>query len=86
MRSNEKSDVQRHFSNRHRPTFLHEAPNDTTDIPRHAEPGADETCRSSHEDLSTLNRQALSLAARLILGSIEIGDWSAIDGNEGESC
>ncbi len=47
MRFNEKSDVQKHFSSKHRPTFLHEAsadnhaPNDRTDIPRHAEPGAD---------------------------------------------
>jgi hypothetical protein len=47
MRFNEKSDVQKHFSKKHRPTFLHEssteshAPKDRTDIPRHAEPGAD---------------------------------------------
>jgi hypothetical protein len=47
MRFNEKSDVQKHFSKKYRPTFLHEsnteshAPKDRTDIPRHAEPGAD---------------------------------------------
>jgi hypothetical protein len=47
MRFNKKSDVQKRFSNKHRPKFLHEAnteshaPNDSTDIPRHAEPGAD---------------------------------------------
>ena len=47
MRFNEKSDVQKHFSKKHRPKFLHEAntesqaPNDISDIPRHAEPGAD---------------------------------------------
>jgi hypothetical protein len=47
MRFNQKSDVQKHFSNKHRPKFLHEvnteghAPNDTTDIPYHVEPGAD---------------------------------------------
>ena len=80
MLSNDKSDVKKHFLNRHRPTFLHEAnteghaPNDTIAIPRQAEPGADETCRGPHEDRTKLNRQALSLAARLILGSIEIGN------------
>lgn len=47
MRFNEKSDVQKHFSNKHRPRFLHNAnaeghaPHDTTDRTRHAEPGAD---------------------------------------------
>jgi hypothetical protein len=43
MRFNEKSDVQKHFSNKHRPTFLHEAStenhalNDRTDIARREE-------------------------------------------------
>jgi hypothetical protein len=43
MRFNEKSDVQKHFSNKHSPMFLHEAstenhaPNDRTDIPRREE-------------------------------------------------
>jgi hypothetical protein len=47
MRFNEKSDVQKHFSNKHRPTYLHEAsteshaPKDKTDMPRPAESGAD---------------------------------------------
>ena len=47
MRFNEKSDVQKHFSNKHRPTFLHEAstenhaPNDRTDIARREEPRPD---------------------------------------------
>jgi len=47
MRFNEKSDVQKHFSNKHRPTFLHEAstenraPNNGTDIPRREEPRPD---------------------------------------------
>ena len=44
MRFNQKSDVQKHFSNKHRPTFLHQAstenhaPNDRTDIARREEP------------------------------------------------
>jgi hypothetical protein len=57
MRFNEKSDVQKHFSNKHRPTFLHEAstenhaPNDRTDIPRRAEPGADAPVVSVEESV-----------------------------------
>ena len=51
MRFNEKSDVQKHFSNKHRPTFLHEAgtenhaPNDRTDIARREEPRPDASRR-----------------------------------------
>jgi hypothetical protein len=47
MRFNQKSDVQKHFSNKHRPTFLHDAstenrvPNDRTEIARREEPRPD---------------------------------------------
>jgi hypothetical protein len=57
MRFNEKSDVQKHFSNKHRPTFLHEAstenhtPNDRTDIPRREEPRPDARFVIAEENL-----------------------------------
>jgi len=44
MRFNEKSDVQKHFSKKHRPTFLHQgstenhAPHDGTNLQRLGEP------------------------------------------------
>ena len=57
MRFNDKSDVQKHFSSKHRPTFLHEAStenhalNGRTDIPRREEPRPDAPVVIAEENL-----------------------------------